>query len=153
MNRLRTACLIALLWMVTMPAVCGADEYYPAFLIIRYFADESVAERNSAAAAHHAHLAAEGRIMASFRVLDDDGNPIGIGSWSAFDSEGDARAFVERDPYYQAGLYKDVSIVRTNLYLLDKWFAIVPEWRNNAGLEASHRDYERLIKKKTRAPR
>ena len=153
MSQVSRACFVSLLLATMTANVHAADEYYPAFLIIRYFADGSAAERNSAAAAHRSHLAAKGRIVASFRVLDGDGRQIGIGSWSAFDSEADARSFVEQDPYQQAGLYKEVSIARTNMYLLDKWFSIVPEWRQNSALQTSHREYARLIKKKAVAPR
>ncbi len=153
MHKLTTTLLMTLFLTGMPPAAGAADQYYPTYLIIRYLADGSRDKQQGAVAEHRTHLAANGRIVALFRVLDDDGKPIGVGSWSAFDSEDDAQSFVKRDPYYKAGLYKGVSIAKTDLYLLDKWFSLVPEWHAEVGLRGNHRAYRRLIRKKTVAPR
>ncbi len=134
-----------LLLASTGPAL--ADEFYSTHLILRYFADDSAAERARLRDAHHAYLAGNGREMATFRLLDGDANVIGEGAWVAYESEAQAREFVEGDPYQQAGLYRDVSIGKTDLYMLDKWFAISPQWREGPALDRAHQDYQEKVRR------
>ena len=142
---LNKALLCALLIAPVAPA--AADEFYDTHLVLRYFAENSAAERARLRDEHHDYLAQNGREMATFRLLDDQANVVGEGGWVAFESEAEAQAFVAGDPYQQAGLYRDVSIRKTDLYMLDKWFAIAPAWREGPELERAHPAYGEQVQR------
>lgn len=136
---------IMLLFAATGPA--QADEFFRTHLVLRYFADGSSAERSRLRDAHRDHLAKSGREMASFRLLDEEGNVIGEGAWVAYESAAQARAFLDGDPYQAAGLYREVTMDKADLYLLDKWFSIVPEWRKGRALEQAHEEYTTEVRR------
>ena len=144
-SKLKPLLLCALLLAPIWPA--AADEFYATHLVLRYFAENSAAERARLRDEHHDYLARNGREMASFRLLDEKANVVGEGGWAAFESEAEAWSFVDGDPYQQAGLYRDVSIRKTDLYMLDKWFAIAPAWREGPALDRAHQEYDDKVRR------
>jgi uncharacterized protein YciI len=145
-GNLKIALLCSML-VLGLTTTATADEFYATHLVLRFFAEDSAAQRASLRDAHHDYLAGNGREMATFRLLDDNAKLVGEGGWVAFESEAEARAFVDGDPYQQAGLYRDVSIRKTDLYMLDKWFSITPAWREGPALEQAHQAYDEKVQR------
>lgn len=144
MNKLRMASAF-LTMALLLPATAMASEYYPAFLVLRYFVHGSEQHRERLKDAHQKYYLSHGREGASFRILDDQGQRIGRGSWMAFKSKEDAREFIENDPYQRANLYRETSVDKANIYFLDEWFSVAPSWRNDAKLEGAHDRYDSEI--------
>jgi uncharacterized protein YciI len=128
--------------LLCLSAATPASEYYPAVLVLRYFVEGSEAAREDLAPAQRDYYLERGREAASFRILDDQGKVAGRGSWMAFASEDAARSFLSNDPYSRAGLYRETSVDKADIYLLDKWFAIAPADRSGDRLQAVYDRYD-----------
>ncbi|MFT7289230.1 MAG: hypothetical protein ACI87W_003359 [Halieaceae bacterium] len=139
--------------VLLLPASVMASEYYPAFLVLRYFVDGSEQERERLKGDFREYYLSHGREAASFQILNEHGQSIGRGSWMAFESQETAQEFIENDPYQQAKLYRDVSVDEANIYFLDQWFSIAPSWQHDAALEKAHDRYDDLISSKPVTPR
>lgn len=147
MNRVVITVTLSALLLLSGAGQAWADEFYQTQLILRYFADGSANERARLRDAHRDYVAKNGREMASFRLLDEDATVIGEGAWVAFESAAQADAFLDGDPYQQAGLYREVSIDKADLYMLDKWFSIAPAWRSGPSLERAHEQYDEQVRR------
>lgn len=141
MNKRPINCVL-LAVLLCLPGVTPASEYYPAFLVLRYFVEDSEAARERLEPAQRNYYLEQGREAASFRILDDQGQAVGRGSWMAFDSEDAARSFLLNDPYSRAGLYRETSVDKADIYLLDKWFSIAPTWRSGDRLQPVYDRYD-----------
>lgn len=145
------ALLVALAVPLAGPAL--ASDYYPAFLVLRYFADDSKAARVRLEEDYRAYYRTRGREAASFRILDEAGRVIGRGSWMAFAAEDEAARFIADDPYARAQLYREVSVERADIYLLDEWFSIAPGWRDQEALREAHGRYDDQLEARPVPPR
>ena len=78
--------------------------------------------------AHRAHVEKYSKSVTSARILDDDGNPIGVMSIKAFNSLEEVQFYVYEDPYTKASLYTKIEIVPIDLYVLNAEYARVSQW-------------------------
>ena len=88
--------------------------------------------------AHRAHVENYSNSVTSARILDDDGNPIGVMSIKAFDSLEEVEFYVYEDPYTKANLYTKIEIVPIDLYVLNAEYARVSQWFRDRNPEIEH---------------
>ena len=88
--------------------------------------------------AHRAHVENYSNSVSSARILDDEGNPIGVMSIKAFNSLEEVEYYVYEDPYTKANLYTKIEIVPIDLYVLNAEYARVSQWFRDRNPEVAH---------------
>lgn len=107
----------------------GVEEQPAMYLVRRVYADaETVAQiRAEHDPAHNEHLTAYGRTIMSAALASDDQRAGGI-SISDYSEWDDISRYVYEDPFTRAGMFKEITIEKVDVYKLDGSYERAPAW-------------------------